>query len=79
MLPPEPGFWFGEDQARYVVATKTPEALEHKAKTTNVLRHASVRQAVTPSLSTTSSATKPRLPSTIFMHLARSVLPGLIG
>ncbi len=30
------GFWFGEDQARYVLATKSPEALQNKAKTAGV-------------------------------------------
>ncbi|MDX2027506.1 MAG: phosphoribosylformylglycinamidine synthase subunit PurL [Alphaproteobacteria bacterium] len=30
------GFWFGEDQGRYVVTTKQPEALEQKAKSASV-------------------------------------------
>jgi phosphoribosylformylglycinamidine synthase len=30
------GFWFGEDQARYVVSTKQPEVLEKKAKESGV-------------------------------------------
>jgi phosphoribosylformylglycinamidine (FGAM) synthase-like enzyme len=30
------GFWFGEDQARYVVATRQPELLEKKAAAAGV-------------------------------------------
>ena len=30
------GFWFGEDQARYVVIAKTPGALEAKAKNAGI-------------------------------------------
>ena len=32
----EPGFWFGEDQARYVLATRDPEAVLAAARAAQV-------------------------------------------